>query len=100
MHDAGDGRSGPGIVLDQTVQERRVAAVADAVDVAGGFGGAERVEGWEFRGVGAGGREEGFDCCGGAGGGDGCGAHGWEFEAGEGRFARCAFAVDVVAGAG
>ncbi len=100
MHDARDGRLGPGIVLDQAVQERGIAAVADAVDVAGGFGGVDGIEGWEFRGVGAGGREEGFDFSGGAGSEDARAADGGQFEAREGRLAGCAFAVDVVAGAG
>ena len=68
MVNARDGGLGPGVEFEQTVEEGRVAAVADAVDVAVRFGGVARVEGGEFGRVGDGGGEEGGDFRGGVSG--------------------------------
>ena len=55
--DARDGGLGPGVEFEEAVEEGGVAAVADAVDVAGRFRGVGRVEGGEFGRVGAAGGE-------------------------------------------
>ena len=101
MLDACDGGLGPGVEFEEAVEEGGVATVADAVDVAGRFRGAGRVEGGEFGRVGAGRGEEGGDLGGRVSGRyAGCVADGGQFEAGQGRFAGGAFAVDVVEGGG
>ena len=55
--DARDGGLGPGVEFEEAVEEGGVAAVADAVDVAGRFRGVGWVEGGEFGRIGAGGGE-------------------------------------------
>ena len=54
---ARDGGLGPGVDFEKAVVEGGVAAVADAVDVAGRFRRVGRVEGGEFGRIGTGGGE-------------------------------------------
>ena len=89
------------VVFDQAVEEGRVAAVADAVDVAARLGRVQWVEGGEFgrvcfRGDGYRDHLSRFD----ARWGYFRTADVGEFEASEGSLARFAFAVDVVQSSG
>ena len=100
MSDPRDGRFRLAVVFDESVEERRVAAVADAVDVAARLGGVSGVEGGEFGRVFFRSGEQCSDFSGFARYGYRGAADVGELEARQGRFARLAFAVDVVESGG
>lgn len=97
VHDARRRRPRRRVVLDQAVEEGRVAPVADAVDVAVRPRRALRVDAGQFGRVALGRHGQGAGAARGARRGDAGAADVGESEAGQAGFARGAFAVDVVA---